>query len=186
MGKISMIRRIHSCQHSFFLCRHRPWTDPGRTLYRLRLSAGAGEHSHRPGEPDPGRLCHSPRRGPAAPALAALSACAYLLLGFAGLPVFAGFAAGPGVLFGMTGGYLLAYPIMAWLLSMVCEKTRSRGVRMAGVALANLCCYLLGTAWFMAATGMGLWASLSACVIPFYPARPCKGLVCPLAGRAPR
>ena len=29
------------------------------------------------------------------PALAALSACAYLLLGFAGLPVFAGFAAGP-------------------------------------------------------------------------------------------
>ena len=38
---------------------------------------------------------------------------------------------------------------------------------MAGVALANLCCYLLGTAWFMAATGMGLWASLSACVIPF-------------------
>ena len=101
------------------------------------------------------------------PALAALSACAYLLLGFAGLPVFAGFAAGPGVLFGMTGGYLLAYPLMAWLLSMVCEKTRSRGVRMAGVALANLCCYLLGTAWFMAATGMGLWASLSACVIPF-------------------
>ena len=101
------------------------------------------------------------------PALAALSACAYLLLGFAGLPVFAGFAAGPGVLFGMTGGYLLAYPIMAWLLSMVCEKTRSRGVRMAGAALANLCCSLLGTAWFMAATGMGLWASLSACVIPF-------------------
>ena len=101
------------------------------------------------------------------PALAALSACAYLLLGFAGLPVFAGFAAGPGVLFGMTGGYLLAYPIMAWMLSMVCEKTRSRGARMTGVALANLCCYLLGTAWFMAATGMGLWASLSACVIPF-------------------
>lgn len=88
---------------------------------------------------------------PCAPGAGALSACAYLLLGFAGLPVFAGFAAGPGVLFGMTGGYLLAYPIMAWLLSMVCEKTRSRGARMAGVALANLCCYLLGTAWFMAA-----------------------------------
>ena len=31
------------------------------------------------------------------PALAALSACAYLLLGFAGLPVFAGFAAGMGL-----------------------------------------------------------------------------------------
>ena len=124
------------------------------------------------------------------PALAALSACAYLLLGFAGLPVFAGFAAGPGVLFGMTGGYLLAYPIMAWLLSMVCEKTRSRGVRMAGVALAGAGvghgpvlpaghrlvhgCHRHGT----------VGVPLSLCD-SLYPARPCKGLVCPLAGRAP-
>lgn len=101
------------------------------------------------------------------PTLAVLSSCGYLLLGFAGLPVFAGFAAGPGVLFGITGGYLLAYPVMAWLLAMVCEKTRSRVARMGGVVLANLCCYLLGTGWFMAATGSGLWAALSACVIPF-------------------
>lgn len=35
------------------------------------------------------------------------------------------------------------------------------------MVLANLCCYLLGTGWFMAATGSGLWAALSACVIPF-------------------
>ena len=115
------------------------------------------------------------------PALAALSACAYLLLGFAGLPVFAGFAAGPGVLFGMTGGYLLAYPIMAWLLSMVCEKSRSRGVRMAGVALANLCCYLLVHGCHRHGT-VGVPLGLRD---PLYPARPCKGLVCPLAGRAP-
>ena len=101
------------------------------------------------------------------PALAALSACGYLLLGFAGLPVFAGFAAGPGVLFGVTGGYLLAYPLMAWVVSAVCRRASHMGLRMAGVALANLFCYLLGTAWFMAATGMGLWASLSVCVFPF-------------------
>ena len=101
------------------------------------------------------------------PAAAALSASAYLLLGFAGLPVFAGFAAGPGVLFGMTGGYLLAYPLMAWLLAMVCARTRRPALRLAGAAAANLCCYLLGTAWFMAVTGMGLGASLSACVLPF-------------------
>ena len=83
------------------------------------------------------------------PTLAVLSSCGYLLLGFAGLPVFAGFAAGPGV------------------LSVVCTHTRSRLARMGGVVLANLCCYLLGTGWFMAATGSGLWAALSACVIPF-------------------
>ena len=33
----------------------------------------------------------------------------YLLLGIVGLPVFSGFSAGAGVLFGATGGYLLGY-----------------------------------------------------------------------------
>ena len=86
-----------------------------------------------------------------------LSACWAL----PGYPVFAGFAAGPGVLFGITGGYLLAYPVMAWLLAIVCEKTRSRVARMSGAGGAGQpLCYLLGTGWFMAATGNGLWAAL--------------------------
>ena len=33
----------------------------------------------------------------------------YLLLGVVGLPVFSGFSAGPGVLLGSTGGYLLGF-----------------------------------------------------------------------------
>ena len=37
---------------------------------------------------------------------AVLSQSVYLLLGLIGLPVFAGFKGGPGVLFGNTGGYI--------------------------------------------------------------------------------
>lgn len=134
MGKISMIRRIHSCQHSFL-----PLPAPSGGLTRAALCTvcacllAAGEHSHRPGEPDPGRLCHSPRRVPCCPRRWLLSlpapTCCWALPVCRCSPAL---PAGPGVLFGMTGGYLLAYPIMAWLLSMVCEKTRSRGARMAG------------------------------------------------------
>lgn len=39
----------------------------------------------------------------------------YLLLGIVGLPVFSGFSAGAGVLFGATGGYLLGYLAAALL-----------------------------------------------------------------------
>lgn len=101
------------------------------------------------------------------PAGALSSALCYLLVGFAGFPVFAGYAAGPQVLLGVTGGYLLAYPIMAGVLSLLYRRTRTFAGGMLGVVLALLLCYLLGTAWFMAATGMQLLSALGACVFPF-------------------
>ena len=41
--------------------------------------------------------------------LGAISATLYLLLGLIGLPVYAGMAAGPGVLFGPTGGFIFGF-----------------------------------------------------------------------------
>ena len=38
-----------------------------------------------------------------------------------------------------------------------------------GMICGTLALYVIGTAWFMAVTGMGLGASLAACVIPFLP-----------------
>ena len=35
------------------------------------------------------------------------------------------------------------------------------------MALGTAACYLFGTVWFMAVTGMGLWMSLVYCVFPF-------------------
>ena len=46
----------------------------------------------------------------------------YLLLGAIGLPVFAGGASGIGVLLGPTGGYLLSYPIAAFVVGKMLEK----------------------------------------------------------------
>ena len=39
--------------------------------------------------------------------------CLYILLGAVGVPVFAGFGAGPGTLFGPTGGYILGFVFTA-------------------------------------------------------------------------
>lgn len=49
------------------------------------------------------------------PVWGAVSQVAYLLLGLFGLPVFAMFTSGIGILAGPTGGFLLAFPFVAFL-----------------------------------------------------------------------
>ncbi|WP_303324273.1 biotin transporter BioY, partial [Actinomyces radicidentis] len=97
----------------------------------------------------------------------AASILAYICIGAVGLPVFANMAAGVQVLTGMTAGFLWAYPLMAALLAAVCRRTQRMALRLAGVLAGQLVCYALGTVWFMFVSGMGLWASLTVCVLPF-------------------
>ena len=49
----------------------------------------------------------------------------YLLLGLVGLPIFAGGASGPGVFTGPTGGYLIAFPIAAFLMGYLVKRAES-------------------------------------------------------------
>ncbi|ODN29678.1 biotin transporter BioY [Fervidobacterium thailandense] len=51
------------------------------------------------------------------PRWAFLSLTIYLILGAIGIPVFANFSSGVGHLVGPTGGYLLAFPLSAFLIS---------------------------------------------------------------------
>ena len=98
---------------------------------------------------------------------------AYLLLGFAGLPVFSGFQGGPGVLLGATGGYIAGFLAAALLYWAVTARLRnSLPVVAVSMVLGLLACYALGTAWFLAVyartTGpVGLGAALGMCVLPF-------------------
>lgn len=101
------------------------------------------------------------------PGWAAASMGVYLALGALGLPIFSNAGGGLQMLVGMTGGYLWAYPLMAALLALVCAKTPRLPLRLAGVLGGQLICYTFGTAWFMQVQGAGLWASLTACVLPF-------------------
>lgn len=104
------------------------------------------------------------------PKTGALSMLTYALLGAAGIPVFAGFKAGPAALFGKTGGYILGYILCALLCGAL---PRRLGFTMKGLCLSMLCglaaCYTFGTVWFMLLTHLPLAASLSYCVLPFLP-----------------
>ncbi|MBQ8597049.1 MAG: biotin transporter BioY [Lachnospiraceae bacterium] len=97
----------------------------------------------------------------------------YLLIGAIGLPVFSGFQAGPGVLLGQTGGYLLGFVLavlLMWLLEVILG--RKGWVQILGMLLGLVLCYGFGTAWFMLiytrSTGViGVGTVLALCVVPF-------------------
>ncbi|MFQ5411618.1 MAG: biotin transporter BioY [Phycisphaerae bacterium] len=85
----------------------------------------------------------------------ALVLVAYLLEGAAGLPVFAGLAAGPAYFAGPTMGYLLGFVLAAYVVGRMVERRRkarlfgSVGIFMAGHALILAC----GFAWMAVPAG---------------------------------
>lgn len=56
-----------------------------------------------------------------------LAVLLYLAVATAGVPIFAQGAAGPGVWTGVTGGYLVAFPIAAFLVGLAAQLLVSRG-----------------------------------------------------------
>ena len=97
----------------------------------------------------------------------------YILLGAVGIPVFAGFSGGAGVLLGNTGGYILGFLLAAlimWVFEMLPGKKTA--VLAASMVAGLLGCYAFGTAWFMVVYGqnmgeVGLLTVLGWCVFPF-------------------
>ena len=97
----------------------------------------------------------------------------YLLLGAVGVPVFANFGAGPGVLLGPTGGYLVGFIFTALLSGWLIRFFTGKLAAIFFAMLAGLLvCYAFGTAWFMIvyaqkSGAIGLVAALAWCVAPF-------------------
>ncbi len=93
----------------------------------------------------------------------------YLLLGLVGLPVFAGFNGGAGALLGATGGFLLGFFVGALLYWLLTSFWKNAWGRLAGMALALLASYGLGTAWFCLGyfPEVGVAGALAKCVTPF-------------------
>jgi len=119
---------------------------------------------------------------------AAAAVLIYVLLGMAGLPVFAGFAGGAGTVLGPTGGCILGYLPLAWLSGWAVERFPARRwVQMAAFAAATAILYLLGTAWYCLQSGTAPAAAAALCVLPFLPGDLAKiaaaGVVGPLLRR---
>lgn len=109
-----------------------------------------------------------------------LAIITYILLGIVGVPVFAGFSGGPGVLLGTTGGYIIGFIFSAVVTGLIMSRFGKKVIVQVIAMIAGLLvCYAFGTAWFLyvytAKTGpVGLMTALSWCVFPFIIPDLCK------------
>lgn len=102
-----------------------------------------------------------------------LAVLVYILLGAAGLPVFAGFKSGIGVLASSTGGYIIGFllsPVVMWAAEKL--KFRNTFTLVLSMAAGLILCYVFGTLWFVviytgSAAEMTFQAALMMCVVPF-------------------
>ncbi len=81
---------------------------------------------------------------------------AYVALGVAGVPIFAGYNGGPDILSGPTGGYLMGMPVAALVLGAMAEalpenaSDRERYLRIgAGMILGHIVILVMGIPWQM-------------------------------------
>ena len=104
------------------------------------------------------------------PTRALAAVAVYVLLGAAGLPVFAGFLGGLSRLAGPAGGFIFGYlPLSVICALFVCRFPNRRGPALLGLALGTAVLYGLGTVWFCAQTGSGAVEAAAVCVLPFLP-----------------
>ena len=102
-----------------------------------------------------------------------LATLVYVVTGAVGLPVFAGFSSGIGILLGNTGGYIIGFIFMGLIYMAVTKVAGSGNISVIIALVTGLAgCYAFGTAWFMYVyirnTGaVGVMTVLSWCVFPF-------------------
>ena len=103
----------------------------------------------------------------------ALAQAIYLLVGAVGVPVFAGFKGGLGVIFGPTGGYLVSYPLAAAVAGLAAYAAANAPRRRALVASflwgcgALVIIYVFGAAWLSAVSNLPLAVAIAQGVLPF-------------------
>ena len=106
------------------------------------------------------------------PRYGSISMLLYLLIGALGFPVFAGGIGGIGILLGPYGGYLLTYPIAAYLIG----RTSQRSPLLA-ILIGLMTIYLGGFLGLMFVLHLSPSSAFLAGVLPFLPWDFAKGII---------
>lgn len=94
----------------------------------------------------------------------------YLLVGLAGVPVFTGGSAGPGKLFGPTGGYIIGFLFTAVFLAYFRgEKYSFKRYALLGCVIGIPMIYVFGVVQLKLITGMGWDKAIMTGALPFIP-----------------
>lgn len=117
----------------------------------------------------------------------ALAVLLFLLLVAIGLPLLAGGRGGIGVFAGPTAGFVVGFPIGAFVTGLIVEKMRAGNLAVVAGAAAILggivVVYIFGIAGFAMVTGKSIGAS-TAIMAPFVPGDIVKAVIAGLLTQA--
>ncbi|MFL0197166.1 biotin transporter BioY [Clostridium sp. WILCCON 0269] len=101
--------------------------------------------------------------------LGALSQIIYVLLGAVGIPIFVNFQGGLNVVLGPSGGYLISYPIIAFIIGKISDKNLSFISSIALLAASLLLCYGMGVVQLSLITNISIKKAVVLGALPFIP-----------------
>lgn len=94
----------------------------------------------------------------------------YIFLGLIGVPVFTGGSAGPGKIFGPTGGYILGFAVAATLIAWLKGNSyHFRRFALVSIGVGIPVIYIMGAVQLQVLTGMPWSAVFFSGVLPFIP-----------------
>lgn len=92
----------------------------------------------------------------------------YVLLGGFGLPIFSNFTGGWQMLVGPTGGFILSFPLMAYIIGFASNmRNQKNRFTMVGITIATLINFICGIAMFCIITKNTLYVGFTTCALPF-------------------
>ncbi len=91
----------------------------------------------------------------------------YILVGAIGIPVFANFSGGIDIIFLQTGGFIMSFPLMAYVAGKFSELSNKTSMKYVGSLVGVILNFIVGCAYFMYVTEMDLITSMTYTVLPF-------------------
>ena len=107
-----------------------------------------------------------PKRG-------AIAALVYVLLGAVGLPIFSAFRGGLGMILGPTGGFLLTFPLLAWIVGSFADR-KHRLWLAVGLVVGFVVNFSAGILYFSLVMQSSLQTAFLATTAPFLLVEPLK------------
>ena len=107
----------------------------------------------------------------------------FIALAAIGVPVLANFSGGIDKFVGPTGGFLISFPIMAYIIGLGVEhRDAFKGAFPVAVVVGTVVNYIVGVILFVIVAHSTVSVAVSACVLPFIPTAIIKAVLACVLG----
>lgn len=83
---------------------------------------------------------------------------------------------------GPTGGFLLSFPIMAYIIGKGIELRRQKGMFTLLLCVGTIANYVVGVLMYCVVMESSVWTAITACVLPFVPSAIIKAVLASVLG----